>query len=99
MPYFQRNGPKQLNSLLGELISSKGWGDRLKEIALPEYWKEVVGETVADKAQFRKFDDGIIFVATDSSTWRTELQLRSEAIIRQLNNKLGNEKIREIKFI
>jgi len=99
MPYYPRNGPKQLNSILDELISSKGWEDRLKEIALPEYWKEVVGSAVADKAQFKRFDDGTIFVSTVSSTWRTELQLRSDLIIKQLNNKLGKEKVKEIKFI
>ena len=99
MMFSSRNGPKLISSILGELIASKGWGERLKEIQLPEFWKEVVGDSVAEKAKFIKFADGVIFITTVSSTWNSELRLRSENIIKQLNLKLGNESIKAIKFI
>jgi predicted nucleic acid-binding Zn ribbon protein len=98
MAYSISGGPKDSKNILGDLIKSQGWGDKLKELELPELWKEIVGDVIAERAKYKKFSDGIIYIATASSTWRTELQLRSEDIIKQLNQKLGNEKVKEIKF-
>ena len=43
--------------------------------------------------------DGILFVKVESSTWRSELTLHKENIIKKLNKKVGKPVIAEIRFI
>ena len=62
-------------------------------------WKEVVGDSVSQNTKPEKVESGTLYIKTSNSTWRQELVFKKTDIIKKLNNKLGKNTIKEIKFI
>lgn len=86
-----------MKTLLSDLIESKGWSDKIDEGRLPDIWDEVVGGYIAKASKVRKFENGVLFISTDSSTWRSEIKLMAPMLIEKLNEKIGKNLIKELK--
>jgi predicted nucleic acid-binding Zn ribbon protein len=95
---IDNNKPKILKNLLDELINSKGWTEKMEEIKLPEIWEEVVGENIAKVTKIIKLENGELLISTESSTWRSEIKLRSKVLIEKLNSRIGRNAINAIKI-
>ena len=61
-------------------------------------WNEAVGEIVAENAQPAAFKGDLLLVHVSSSTWTHHLRFLKQDIIKKINQALGNDLIREIKF-
>jgi len=90
------NKPKTLKSVLEELISSQGWEDEVFKEELRKQWPDIVGEKIANATIINKFKDGELFLRTKSSTWRVELRIRSENIIKIINEKFGENIVKKL---
>ena len=62
-------------------------------------WDAVVGEKVSQNTKPISVEHGVITVSVSNPTWRQELLFKQQDIIKQLNNKLGKNTIKEIRFI
>lgn len=62
-------------------------------------WNEIVGDTVAKNTQPDRVEHGVIIVKVSSPTWRQELYFKKKEIIQKLNNTIGKNVIRDIRFI
>lgn len=62
-------------------------------------WNEIVGDTVAKNAQPDRVEHGVIIVKVSSPTWRQELYFQKKEIIQKINNTIGKNVIRDIRFI
>lgn len=62
-------------------------------------WNDVVGKTVAKNTQPDRVEHGVIIVKVSSPTWRQELYFQKNEIIQKINNKIGKNIIRDIRFI
>ncbi|MEA1881795.1 MAG: DUF721 domain-containing protein [Candidatus Marinimicrobia bacterium] len=62
-------------------------------------WKEVVGRKIAENTTPEKVEHGILIVKAENPSWRQELVFKKQEIVNKLNKKLGENTIREIKFI
>jgi predicted nucleic acid-binding Zn ribbon protein len=62
-------------------------------------WNEIVGDTVAKNTQPDRVEHGVIIVKVSSPTWRQELYFQKKEIIQKLNNTIGKNVIRDIRFI
>ncbi|MFH1052152.1 MAG: DUF721 domain-containing protein [bacterium] len=87
-----------MKTLLDKLVETKGWEDKLDEAKLPAIWNDIVGDKIAKHAKTGKFQDGVLTIITESSTWRSELRLRAEELVNKLNEKLGKNIIQSIKL-
>ena len=63
-----------------------------------ECWDEVAGEVVAENAQPAAFKGHILVVHVTSSTWIHQLRFVQDELTSKLNQALGKELVREIKF-
>ncbi len=90
------NEPKSIKNIFRDLSEIKGWDEKITEVRLPEIWEEITGENIARNAKFSRYDNGILFILTTSSTWRTELLLRKQKFIERINELLGQDFIRDI---
>ena len=61
-------------------------------------WGEAVGNQIAAKAQPKAYKGRILHVNVQSSVWMMELRYLKSDIIRRINESLGNEVVKEIKF-
>ena len=62
-------------------------------------WNEIVGDTVAKNTEPDRVEHGVMIVKVSSPTWRQELYFQKKEIIQKINNKIGKNVIRDIRFI
>jgi predicted nucleic acid-binding Zn ribbon protein len=69
---------------------------KLREINLINSWEETVGKAISSRTTKIYIKDHILYVHLNSSVVRNELLMLSEALKEKLNQKAGNEVIKEI---
>ncbi|MBI5324033.1 MAG: DUF721 domain-containing protein [Ignavibacteriae bacterium] len=85
-----------LKEVFESLISGFGWDELVKQEKVPELWKEIVGEKIAGKVSYVRFENRILFIRLDSSVWKAELFLRKENFKNEINNRYGSKIVDEI---
>ena len=87
-----------ITGIIAQTLKKYGLFDKMKENELFFVWEEAVGSKVAAHAKpvFMKF--GRLVVAVDSSTWLSELKYLKPGLIKQINEKLGMKKVKDITF-
>jgi len=85
-----------LSVLLNNFLREHGLEQKMKELSVPQYWREIVGEQIHKVSVVKYFENGQLFVEVRAAVWRTELLLRREDIRRKINERCGGELVREI---
>jgi hypothetical protein len=70
--------------------------ERLREAEIWRIWPEVVGATLACRAQPVRIINGTLTVAVSSAPWMQELRFMTAMMKDKLNSCLGGEIVREI---
>ncbi len=91
--------PTSIKALLLELARRVRFPIALRDPAVWQIWDEVVGETIALKARPHSFEAGTLWVACSGPHWMQQLQLMKETLRRKLNDRLGGERIKDIRFL
>ena len=84
-----RDDPVPVSDLVGDLVRDRGWDERLNVQRVFTDWPAVVGPDVATHSNVEGFDDGVLTVRADSTSWAKELQLLAPGLVRRLNAELG----------
>ncbi len=96
MSDLRRTEPEFLGNIIGRIMRETGLEDSVLEVELQDLWLETVGENAAAVSKVQSFERGRLVIATGSSTWRSELLARKEAITQQINEKYGRPVVREL---
>lgn len=88
-----RDDPVPVSDLMGELVRDRGWDERLNVQRVFTDWPAVVGADVAAHASVEGFEDGVLTVRADSTSWAKELQLLAPGLVRRLNAELGQDTV------
>ena len=70
---------------------------RLLEILLP-LWPRIAGRTIAQHSQPTVFASGVLTLATDCTTWATQLRHMTEDIRAEINGFLGQPIVRKLRI-
>ncbi len=62
-------------------------------------WSEIVGVSVSKNTVAEKVEHGVIIVKVSSPVWRQELYFQKKDIVKKINNSIGKNVIRDIRFI
>jgi predicted nucleic acid-binding Zn ribbon protein len=62
-------------------------------------WPQIVGDSIARNARAIGFEDGVLTLAVPSDTWRQELQLQSEAILREIHAVPGGRVVKRLRLV
>jgi predicted nucleic acid-binding Zn ribbon protein len=98
MSKTQHASIKPISLAIDELISNLGIEKKLQEYDAVLYWESVVGEKIAKTTRAMRILKGVLFVQVKTSVWRNELTLRKKEILNKLNNAIGADVVRDIKF-
>lgn len=90
---------QELKKIIGRFLKKNGLEKGVNQNKALLIWKEIVGKTIADNTSPEKVEHGILTVKTKNSSWRQELLFKKQEIIEKLNKSLGDNTIKEIKFI
>ncbi len=61
-------------------------------------WEKIVGPTVAKHIRAVEVRGRTLLVKTDNPAWRTELAFQKDELLRIINEKIGPNTIRDIRF-
>lgn len=97
----KRNSPPRISSIgeiLFSLLKHRGLAVEIKENAVFKSWAQAVGPQIAHQTKPDSLKNGILFVKTTSSAWAQQLHFLKGDILRKLNDLVGKETIKEIRF-
>ena len=90
---------QHVKEILSNLISDLDKKRKKEPVRVFEIWNAIAGENIAAHTKPYELKRRILFVMVDDSTWAYELNQRyKEELIKKLNDKLGNEAIRDIRI-
>lgn len=90
-------GPTAIIYALESYLARAGLIQKLKEQLAVASWARIVGRDVASKTTPLSVSNGILYIAVDSPSWACEISFLKEHIIRQLNEIVKEEVIRDIR--
>ena len=90
---------QELKSAINAFLKKAGLEKGVSQNKALLVWKEVVGDKVSQNTEPEKVESGTLYIKTTNPAWRQELVFKKNDIIKKLNNKLGKNTIKEIKFI
>lgn len=73
-------------------------GRRLDEVRVVHAWREVLGPGVAQATREAYVRGATLHVVLDSAVLRSELMMWRDRLVRTLNERVGTDAIREIRF-
>jgi predicted nucleic acid-binding Zn ribbon protein len=92
----RRGTPHQLGGAFRRVVEDAS--PRTLLAGVQAAWAEAAGETVARQATPVRERDGEVTVACRSASWAQELDLLSEGLRERLNERLGGELVRALRF-
>lgn len=95
----QHSSVKSLGDALRELIDQLGIKSKIDEYEAVVQWSVIVGEQISKVTTATKIQKGVLIVKVSNGPWRNELLLRKEEIKKKLNTELGQDSVKDIKFV
>ena len=62
-------------------------------------WPKIVGTKIAENTTAELIDFNVLTIKVKNSTWRNELYLKKDIILEKLNEELGPNTIKELRFL
>lgn len=90
--------PQLLGSALGRLVERRGWRTELGLRQLLQHWPQIVGPVNAEHCRPAGFDDHVLVVSAESTTWATVLRQLAPRIVARLNDELGAGAVQRIEI-
>jgi predicted nucleic acid-binding Zn ribbon protein len=82
--------PQLLGDQVERMVAERGWELELRVRGVFARWPELVGAEVGAHCTPETFVDGKLVVRADSTAWATQLSLLAPALLRRLNEELGD---------
>jgi predicted nucleic acid-binding Zn ribbon protein len=82
--------PQLIGDQVDRLVAERGWELELRLRGVFARWPELVGAEVGAHCTPETFAEGKLVVRTDSTAWATQLTLLAPALVRRLNEELGD---------
>lgn len=91
--------PVLVGDTLSRLAAERGWKEPLSVGGVVGRWREVVGDDVAEHCTPESFEDGLLVVRADSTTWATNLRLLAPQLLARLAAEVGPDVVREVRVL
>ena len=87
---------KPLGDLIKAFYEQHRGSEYLDEVKVVESWPKVVGPFIASHTIYLSIKDGRLFVRVDSDALRSELSYSKSLLMKNLNETVGKEIVKEI---
>lgn len=96
---MKRTDSESVGDVLRALIQEANFRNQLEESRAVELFFRIIGEGLAAKMGHPKVRNGLMMVAVTSAPLRHEMMMSRSTIVKLINDKIGREVIKDIKFI
>ena len=93
---MRRSKTQNIGEVIHAYLQETGLSKKIKEVELINEWEEIVGPTISKKTTRIEIKSGTLVLHIQSSVVRNELMMLRETLRNRLNEKAGEEIIREI---
>jgi len=90
--------PKPIQEILDQLLKHLQIDLPAKQYSILNFWNEIVGEKIAQKAQPSRFWGDTLVVSVTSHPWMTELTLMKPRILKKMHEKIKDCPFKIIRF-
>jgi hypothetical protein len=90
--------PQKLGDELTKLVKPLDKGGLYQTARVAGAWREIAGETITAHTGGEFLRNGELVIYVDAPVWGTELQAMSEQFRTAINEKLGEELVRVMRF-
>jgi predicted nucleic acid-binding Zn ribbon protein len=97
--YPDDRDPQPLQAALGRLVSEQGWATDVAVHGVFSRWGDIVGPVVAQHCTPQSYADGVLTVQADSTAWATQVRLLAPALVRRLNEELGDGTVLRVQVL
>jgi predicted nucleic acid-binding Zn ribbon protein len=91
--------PQPIGVAIGRLMAERGWEADLAIGGVIGRWDTIVGAEVAAHCRPEGFAEGVVTVRADSTAWATQVRLLTPALIRRLNEELGDATVQRVRVL
>ena len=88
--------PQSMDELLKEFMKRIPHRTKLQRGMVLHVWPDVVGEKIAAVTENLHFEGNRLVMEVANSAWRHEIHMKRFSIRKKLNEKVGNEVVKEI---
>ncbi len=99
MTQRRKSTPEPLARALGPIIDRLGSEGHFGLLRVARLWPEVVGEAIARRTELASLRFHTLLVKVSGAMWVQELSLMREQIRSRLAVRLGEDLVREIRFV
>jgi predicted nucleic acid-binding Zn ribbon protein len=89
---------KPLGNFLPGVLNKLGLSDRLAQQKAVILWNKAVGPDIRKQTVVNRIQDNVLYVSVSNPVWMNELVYLKSGIIKKLNELIGQEVVKDIKF-
>ncbi len=93
---MRRSKTQGISEVIQAFLKESGLESRLKEVELINSWEEIVGTMISKRTKKIEIKNGKMIIYLKSSVVKNELMMLRESLKNSLNEKAGEEIIKEI---
>lgn len=94
-----RKAPKPIAGVIEKVVKSLGISKSYHGWLVVTKWPEIVGEQITRVAKAVRFDDGVLYVAVPDPSWRQNLAMETESILRKIRSYPYGRVVTQLRFI
>jgi predicted nucleic acid-binding Zn ribbon protein len=89
---------EELGSVINKIVSDSDIGKKIKKFNIFNHWSDIVGSDIGNKTKPEKLLRQTLYISVTSSTWANELSMMAPQLIGRINNFIGDDIIKELRF-
>lgn len=93
---MRRSKTISIAEAVSDYIKEMNLGGKLNEIGVINSWEGIVGKAISSRTTKIYIKDNVLYVHLNSSVVRNELLMLREVLKEKLNEKAGNEIVKDI---
>lgn len=91
--------PEKIGNVILKTLNRMGFAERLQRQTAVMRWKEIVGDTIAAETEALRIEGSTLVVRVHRAAWRQQLTYLKEGLLVKLEAELGEDSIKNIRFI
>jgi len=89
---------KPLSTFLPGFLDKIGLSEKIAQQKAVIIWNKAVGQDIRKQTSANRIEQNILYVAVASPIWMNELVYLKSGIIKKLNELIGQDVVKDIKF-
>ena len=91
--------PEKIGNVILKTLNRMGFAERLQRQTAVMSWKEIVGDTIAAETEALRIEGSTLVIRVHRAAWRQQLTYLKEGLLVKLKAELGEDSIKDIRFI